>query len=266
MFAEAIELYDKLRASSENVCPVAHTYITVHIGILIDKEGNFIHALPGQKGELIPVPCTVKSSCRTGGVLPHLLHDNLSYVAGIGKYPERRLKYIDQLENYTKNINDEYAEAILKYVKKNTIMQDAKNVIEQLPVTIPLASRNVIFCVWGIENDGVDPIWEEYYPKTLKKNGMCCITGKQDFIPESYPGYILSPSDKSKLFLSGSGVGYIASEKIIHALQYLIYAKENAQRVEIEYNFQKVLNGDLPEEIFLKWLNDKYNIKKKPQD
>ena len=257
---ELISLYDTLMASNKNVCPIAHTYISAHIGVLIDKNGKFICALPGQAHELIPAPCTVRSSCRTGGVFPHLLHDNLSYVAGIGKYPQRRLKYLEQLENYTQNVNDEYAKAVLKYVKKNTIMQDAAEVIAQLPKTFQISSRNVIFCVLGMENDGEDQIWSEYYPKTLPQNGICCITGERDFIPESYPGYIISPSEKSKLFLSGSHVGYIASEKIIHALQYLVYAKRNESLAEIEYNFQKVINGDLPEKNFIDWITRKYNI------
>lgn len=260
MFENVIKLYDTLRANGENICPVAHTYISAHIGILIDMDGNFICALPAQNQELIPVPCTVKSACRTGGVAPHLLHDNLSYVAGIGKYKERYPMYIEQLEKYTQIVKDEYAEAILKYVKKEFLMEDAKEAIQQLPDTMPLEKRNVIFCVYGMDIEGVDLKWSEYYPATLPKNGLCAITGQYDYIPPSYPGYVLSPSDNDKLFLKGSGVGYMASEKIIHALQYMVYGKTNATRVELNYNFQRVLNGDLSEAVFLQWLKEKYNI------
>lgn len=36
---------------------------------------------------------------------------------------------------------------------------------------------------------------------------------------------IMSVTDKSKIFAKGSGVGYIASQKIIHTMQYLNWYK-----------------------------------------
>ncbi len=38
VFPGLIRYYDDLIKKNENVCPIAHTYISVHIGILIDNR------------------------------------------------------------------------------------------------------------------------------------------------------------------------------------------------------------------------------------
>ena len=48
---------------------------------------------------------------------------------------------------------------------------------------------------------------------------------QEDYIPEAYPAKIMSVTDKSKIFAKGSDVGYIASQKIIHTMQYLNWYK-----------------------------------------
>ena len=53
-----IKAYDSLVNKGAKICPIAHTYISVHIGVLIDKNGKFLCAkVPDVKGELIAVPC-----------------------------------------------------------------------------------------------------------------------------------------------------------------------------------------------------------------
>ena len=36
-----IKAYDSLVNKGAKICPIAHTYISVHIGVLIDKNGKF---------------------------------------------------------------------------------------------------------------------------------------------------------------------------------------------------------------------------------
>lgn len=67
--------------------------------------------------------------------------------------------------------------------------------------------------------------WAEYYVNTLPKNGICSVTMQEDYIPEAYPAKIMDVTDKSKIFVKGCGVGYIASQKIIHTMQYLNWYK-----------------------------------------
>ena len=86
---ELIKLYDKLVDDGKPVCPVAHTYLTAHVGVLIDKNGNFLAAMKTQaQGELVAVPCTIESEGRTNNIAPHLLSD------------QRQLKLLQGLREY----------------------------------------------------------------------------------------------------------------------------------------------------------------------
>ena len=59
-WGKLVELYDKLRAEGKPVCPIAHTYISANIAILLDKDGNFLAAMcPPVHGEVVVVPCTI---------------------------------------------------------------------------------------------------------------------------------------------------------------------------------------------------------------
>ena len=83
--------------------------------------------------------------------------------------------------------------------------------------------RNRHFAVYKMEYEPEE--WTEYYTSSLPKNGVCTVTMQDDYIPESYPAKIMDATDKSKIFVKGCGVGYIASQKIIHAMQYLNWYK-----------------------------------------
>ena len=260
-FEELVKLYDKLEADKKPVCPVAHTYISAHIGVLIDKDGNFLIAKePEIKGELVAVPCTIESEGRTSGTAPHLLSDNLSYVC---KYPgkEGRYKaYIKQLSNYIKECpGDEYAKAIYQYTFNCSLMQDIKDILDNIKTLIPKDKINIIFCVYGCKNEGQDLIWPDYYVNdVLRVNGICSVSGEPDHIPHSYPPYILTPNGKERLFLGGCSVGYVSAQKIVHALQYITYGAKNAERVEAEYNIKSYIKGEMSKAGFKDWVNDKY--------
>lgn len=260
-FEKLVKLYDKLEADGRPVCPVAHTYISAHIGVLIDKDGNFLLAKePEIKGELVAVPCTIESEGRTSGTAPHLLSDNLSYVC---KYPgkEGRYKaYIKQLSNYIKERpSDEYAKAIYQYTLNGSLMQDIKDVLDNIKILTPKDKINIIFCVYGCENEGQDPIWSEYYANdVLRVNGTCSVSGEPDYIPLNYPPYVLTPNGKERLFLSGCTVGYVSAQKIVHTLQYMTYGAKNAERVNAEYNIKSYIKGEKSEADFKAWVDNNY--------
>lgn len=89
MFEELVRYYDKI----EGICPIAHTYLTTHIGVLLDKSGNFLVAKDvSDNGELVSVLCTIESESRTSGDAPHVISDNLSYVCNLPKYQMRHNK------------------------------------------------------------------------------------------------------------------------------------------------------------------------------
>lgn len=261
--------YDLLTKSDKKICPIVHTYITAHIGILLDKQGNLLVALsPEVEGELIPVPCTIESDCRTRNLAPHLLSDQLEYLTilnGTFRNREAHRLYMQQLKGYVaQNPDDEYASAIYAYVSSKNLYTDIKQIIPQVNNT-PMRKLNVIFCVEGIDQEGVDPLWTEYYTtKVLKPNGICALTGKEDYIPDAYPGNILSSSDFGKLFLGGDSrtpVGYITSQKIIHVLQYKLYGEFNEKLTEARYKTFDFLSGKISEDDMREWVEQNYTGK-----
>lgn len=259
MWESVVNLYDNLVKNGKPVCPIAHTCISAHIAVLIDKDGKFLCAMePAVKGQLIPVPCTIDSECRTSNVAPHLISDQLQYVSELPKFESKHKAYIRQLEKYVnENPGDLYASAVFKYVSKGTVYADIKNIIPKSS-SYPIEKLNALFAVYGIHSNGEDPLWTKYYLSTLKPNGTCCVTGKKDFIPNSYPANILSSNGKERLFFSDSPVGYIASQKIIHALQYIAYTKRNHDRSDSEYKILGYLSGDMSEKELKEWVDKKY--------
>lgn len=255
-----IRAYDSLVDKGAKVCPIAHTYITAHVGVLIDKNGEFLCAkIPDVKGELVPVPCTVESGRRTSGDSPHLLHDNLCYVAPYGKSEKRHKVYLEQLKSYIEcNPSDLFANAIYNYVKSGNILRDLKDILQEAEFSIPTEKINILFCVYGLDNEGVDTNWTKHYLSTLPKNGICYATGELDYIPSGYPACIISPSGKERLFLKDSGIGYIASQKIIHAIQYFAYAAENASRVDAESHIRDYVAGHISKDELKKWIDKEY--------
>ena len=268
VYDNLIRLYNRLRAEGKPVCPLAHTYISVHICVLIDPDGKFLASMrPEVRGQFVAVPCTIESDGRTSNVAPHLLSDQIQYVAELDQHSEKHGMYMRQLGEYVAaNPNDRYASAVYQYAGKNTLMQDIRNVLESdIPVSIH--KQNVIFAVYGTDGEGPDLEWERYYTSVLPKNGICAITGEEDHIPETYPNKIIGIADNSRLFLTKprrlDGMpqlrpGYVASQKIIQALRYMIYAQGNYERQDAEYHIRGYLTGDISARELKKWAAECY--------
>lgn len=267
---ELVKLYDKLELDGKPVCPIAHTYITAHIAVLVDKSGNFLAAMePAVKGELVAVPCTIESEGRTSNIAPHLISDQLQYVADFPSKKAKHKAYIEQLKNYINNKKtDIYAKSVYNYVSKNTVLDDIRHIIPH-GKQMPTEKINIVFAVYGLpENDGKDLDWAEYYTThVLPINGMCSITGKPDHIPQTYPRNILTPNDYSRLFMTRenplddypqNAPGYIASQKVIHVLQYMIYGKNNIDRVDAEYHIMHYMSGDISKNDLKEWTDKKH--------
>lgn len=232
-FQWLIDYYDKSVNMGKPICPIAHTYLSAQIQIMISQDGKFMAAkLPSVKGELICAPCTIRSETRTSNIAPHLLHDQIGYVSNFN--PKKHKEYIAQLKNYIKECpHDVYASAIYRYVVRDTLLFDIKSILPEKP-KIPLEKTNVVFAVCGLENVGADLEWTKWYLSQLKPNGFCYITGEMEYIPNTYPRCIRTSSDRGTLFLKGSNVGYINAQKITKSLQYMIYGQQNYDKTEAE--------------------------------
>lgn len=258
-FDGLIKYYDSLQEAGAPICPIAHKYITGHIMTIINQEGKLLKAIMPDVKELACVPCTIESECRSSNVAPHLLHDKLMYVAAYSpKYAMHHDAYLTQLKNYVDQCpQDIYAAAIYEYVKKDTLMEDIKDILPE-KLGYPMENLNVIFGVYGMVADSIDLRWTQWYLSQLKPNGTCSITGQRDYIPSAYPKCVTSIGGNEVLFATNSRVGYIASQKIIHALQYMTYGKKNYDKTEAEYKLRGFINGEIEREDLKQWVDEKY--------
>lgn len=214
-----IATYDNM-CEEWNICPIAHTKILAHIGVMLDDNSNILAAAKIRQS--IFAPCTVKSECRSSNTAPHLVHDKASYVTNIDV--KRHSAYMEQLANYIANVDDSFCKIVFGYLQKESICNDLQSIIDlrKNPNLV------ITFGIKGRKENTVSPQWTKYYLSTLSQNGICAITGKPDYIPDAYPGNIRYPSDLAKLFCTKPDklnnmpqprVGYVASQKIIHTLQ-----------------------------------------------
>lgn len=222
IWQDLIETYDKQR-EARHICPIAHTQIIAHIGVMLDEESNILAA--SRIRQSIFAPCTAKSECRSRNVAPHLVHDNASYVSNIN--PGRHKAYMEQLSRYVSDTEDLFCKIVLSYLQKETIRED-------LQCLVDLKSNPgfvITFGIKGWSEETISQTWVDYYLSNLPQNGICSITGELDYIPDAYPGNIRHKSDMAKLFCANidkiSGIpqnrpGYIASQKIIHTMQALL--------------------------------------------
>jgi hypothetical protein len=232
MYKDLLELYDKLEPYNV-VAPPAHTTITPKIGVLLDPNGNFMGAM--YVNETAIVPCTEKSEYRTSGAYPHLIHDNLSYVGNLPGYENRFELYISQLEDYVAHVDDPLARAVCAHAKTGMLLMEIQPIINAIKTALPADKIPVVFAIPGLKTT-VSPAWTEYYVKQLPVNGVCSVTNEPAYIPEGYPKNLRKQGDMSKLFQSSSkkmtdgapicAPGYIASQKICHALQWLTSAPD----------------------------------------
>lgn len=231
VWKDLIETYDK-QSETRHICPIAHTQIIARIGIMLDEQSNILAAAKIRQS--IFAPCTAKSECRSSNIAPHLVHDNATYVANIN--PKRHDAYMTQLSEFVADTGDSFCEIVLKYLKKETIIDDLQHLIDlrDNPGFV------ITFGIKGWEENTVNKTWTDYYLSKLTKNGLCAITGEADYIPDSYPSNIRYPSDVSKLFcvkpdkLDGMPQlrpGYIASQKIIHTLQSFFVGWEEQGKI-----------------------------------
>ena len=134
------ETYENLSASPElmKACgtplvPVSHTVQTAHIEVVLSADGEFIRAecIPPDDALTI-VPCTEDSAVRSSGIAPHMLFDNLKYVAGDAVEYNADPKTVKNYEAYCSQLSEwcgsegcpEFARSVYKYVSKGRLIQD----------------------------------------------------------------------------------------------------------------------------------------------
>ena len=292
-------LVDKYNGNDSVILPLYHDLLKSTgeniLKISIDKNFNFVKSSFLAKDDKIIFPVSLDSATRTRNSMPHMLVDNCSYIAPYNE--ERHKDYMDALENWIAKEKDteikDFIRIIYSYIKKENFIYEALRYA--LGVDVVKLTDKASILEYTFLNDKnkeitkrleLDKIYLEFevvdfknhedysvtkYKKlhqvhinnvisSLTKNGICNITGKEDYIVDKHRGII----DTSKLissveeiylgrFKKGSDVisiGYETSEKAHLMLKYLMDNK----------NSSKWLGG---QQYIVNWFSDDVKNEKK---
>lgn len=248
LFQRACETYDNIENlvgvmnnGHATLAPVGHTLVNSGIEIKIDKDGHFKKAVILDKNEpKIVIPVTEESAGRTSVPCPHPLCDRLYYIL-----PDEKIEYGLYVKQLEKWVNSPYthatSEAVLKYVKSQTVYTDIRN------SGIKNIDKIKTFIVRWVVNDS--PCWldkslskafSDYRIVNLptEKNDFCFIDGKHERVASQHPKGVVAANGNAKLISSNDSrgftyrgrfsnakqalsVGYVASQKAHNALRWL---------------------------------------------
>lgn len=255
LLQRAAETYDNMShlagvetEGKGTLAPVGFMTVKAQIEITLNAEGEFVSAC--RVDEKITIPVTEESSGRTRQLSPHALCDQIGYISGIDR--EKFDLYVNQLEDWcSSEYGCETISAILRYVKKESIIQDlsAADVIH-FDEEGNVKDEKAMVCWRVLGNRESDAVWKDvslmrsylqYYQKKIagKAKNLCYVTGKYGIIasqhlkgvvPLSGNAKIISANDDQNFtyrgrFTAGSEaatVGYEASQKAHNALKWIV--------------------------------------------
>ena len=258
------ETYDNCRvnigyAEQENqrpLLPICHITTQAHVEIVIDGEGNFRRArvITDKSDSVTIIPSTEGSGSRSGSKPEnHPLCDKLQYVAGdyteyggvvtsgFSKDPEE--PYRNFVKTLTQWCDSEFAHpkarAILKYVKKKTVIEDlVKHQILFIGADGKFASKEEVkrdknakdifsvvdpqdnaFVRWVVESSGESESrvwrdkslwdsWIKYYLGDREDKSLCYVTGENQVLTSNHPKYIRREGDGAKLISANDTSGF----------------------------------------------------------
>ena len=225
--------------------PICHTTQMAQVEIVIDDNGKFRRAkvVPRDQARTI-IPCSEKSAGRTSGRVAHPLCDKLQYVAKDYAHHGGRKKscfdlYVSQLERWCEQRSNPKAKAVLKYVKRGTVISDLlrsrvlmadkrgnlsgkparKAIADTLDIFDVVNQQEEAFVRWQVETSGDSEsrvwkdrhLWEDwikYYSSTRQTKTLCYVTGKDEFAADQHPAKLRNDGDKAKLISSNDLSGF----------------------------------------------------------
>lgn len=265
LFQKAVETYDNMKslagAESEErkaaLAPIGFITTGVQIEITVTEDGEFRGAEQifdisedskgkSQKSEKkIIIPATQKSAGRSSTsakTSPHPLCDKLMFMC-----PENKESYDAYLEQLQDWCDSEFAcpkiKAILKYVKKGTILTDIASVGRV---------KDDDFVCWRVlSTDCAEPeeVWKSpsvidsyinYYQSKIDaspEKALCYVSGELIMPADKHPGGVvsgmaklISSNDKKNFTYKGRfsddsealTVGFISSQKAHNALKWVV--------------------------------------------
>jgi CRISPR-associated protein Csd1 len=135
--------------------PIGHTLMKTQICVTLNKDGNFIKAEENETK--IIAPSTEEAEARTGGAIPYPLFEQIAYL--IRDFDENKfIAYITGLQNWS-NENTKL-EAVLKYLKKETLLNDLNSLKLKSKNGLPDKALGVRFSV-EIPGELTSELWQD---------------------------------------------------------------------------------------------------------
>jgi len=235
--------------------PICHSTAKAHIELVISGRGSFRRAelVTDKDGSTTIIPCTESSATRTGSKPENLpLCDKLQYLAGdytqfggdvtsgFSKEPEEPFRnFVSTLSKWCDSeFSHPKAQAVLKYVRKQTVMRDlvecrillvgpdgnlrakdqaldkdAKNIFSVI------ARQDSAFVRWVVDDSSGDDnrawrdqsLWEswiKYYLSGKKEMGLCLVSGEWRTLSGNHPKYVRWEGDGAKLISANDTSGF----------------------------------------------------------
>lgn len=292
--------------SSDTPHPIGHTTQMAHIEIVIDRNGDFrregAKVLESKNAQRTLIPCTEDSGGRAG-IKPqnHPMCDKLQYIAGdfvkhggkvtrgfAAKPSEPYQNLIAMLGQWKDWDNHPMVSAILKYLKKKTVIDDliragilptekdgstvagsfvgdkksAPSIFRALPsgqvpmdafVRVRVEGDSVETATW--ESESLKKSWISFYKSLLETEGFCGVTGEEKAkLAENHPAKLRHDADKAKIISSNDLAGYTFRGKFLNAGQAAGVSFEVSQKAHIALQWlirrQAFRSGD---QVFVSW-------------
>ncbi len=263
--------------SKRPLLPICHMTAQAHMTIVIDTEGKFqrAHIITERNDATTIIPCTEGSGSRAGKKPEcHPLCDQLQYVAGdfvrfggivtsgFDADPSEPFQnYVAQLTNWCESeCAHPKARAILKYVKKETVVKDlseqqklfvekgkliAKNDRKRdksgPDIFDVVGSQDKVFVRWEVQtpDEPESKVWKDktlwdswiqYYFSTKKKEPLCYATGENAVLSTQHPKYIRAKGDGAKLVSSNDTSGFTFRGRFLKAEQACTVSLDVSQK------------------------------------
>lgn len=248
--------------------PICHITAQAHITIIIDAKGEFRDAriITERNDATTIIPCTEASGGKAGKKPEcHPLCDQLQYIAGdfvrfggsvtsgFDADPDGPEPYQNYVVLLTSWCESEFAHpkarAVLKYVKKKTVVKDLsehqKLFVENgkliaksdrkkdkstLDIFDVVSSQDKVFVRWEVQtpDEPESKVWKDkilwdswiqYYFSTKKKEPLCFATGEDAVLSIQHPKYIRAKGDGAKLISSNDTSGFTFRGRFLTAEQ-----------------------------------------------
>ncbi|MCD8180204.1 MAG: type I-C CRISPR-associated protein Cas8c/Csd1 [Firmicutes bacterium] len=253
---------DLLKRCPMPLLPLSHTIQAAHVEMLIGADGELLRAyeVPKADAQTI-VPCTEDSASRSSGVAPHMLYDNLKYIAGDAYLYDEKKGKKENYEAYCKQLKEwcdyegcpEDVRTIYKYVLQGTVIED---LIDKAVLTIkngklawngntdnkPAGDILGTFVRFRVkrgtgmpaecnENTELMKAYEEFDKSKYTDERLCFVSGVKKPVTYKHSSKIRYGGDSARLVSSNDTSGYTFRGRFHNREEAFAVGYEVSQRV-----------------------------------